>query len=557
MNLCALFIGLIGGLALFLFGMEQMSGGLKAVAGQRLRAILGRATGSPLPAVFSGACVTAVVQSSSLTTVLVVGFVGAGLMSLAQSIGVIMGANIGTTITTQLIAFQAADFALLLVAAGFVMPFVSRREGVRDWAAVLIGVGLVFYGIGVMSEAMAPLREHEPFLGLMAHMTDPLLAVAAGTVFTALVQSSAATTGVVIVLAAQGVIPLTTGIALVFGANIGTCVTALLAALGKPRVAVRAALVHVLFNVVGVLLWFWFIDDLAALVRWLSPRAEELVGPARLAVETPRQIANAHTVFNVANALVLVWFTRPLAWLVQRLVPEGAGAGGEAATARYLDAAVLSTPALALQRARLELVRLGGQVTAMFGRILPALLTGSRQDLVNVRRMDDATDALYAQIIDYLGRISRQSLTQENTQELLRLMGATTDLENIGDTIETNLVALGLSRLEHEVSVSAATREVIRKFHETVGRALAGALAAVGDRNAAAAERVVGMKRDISDLENSAALHEARRLVAREPNRLAAYTIEMDILGNLKRVYYYCKRLARGQLPAGAEPQAP
>ncbi|MBI4881082.1 MAG: Na/Pi cotransporter family protein [Planctomycetes bacterium] len=533
--------------------MEQMSGGLKAIAGQRLRAILGRLAGSRFAAVLSGACVTAVVQSSSLTTVLIVGFVGAGLMSLAQSIGVIMGANIGTTVTTQLIAFQVAEFALLLVAAGFVVPLVWRSEGARSSGPALIGVGLVFYGIGVMSDAMAPLRGYEPFLQVMVRLNDPLLAIAAGTVFTALVQSSAATTGAVIALAAQGVIAPPAGIALVFGANIGTCVTALLAALGKPRVAVRAALVHVLFNVIGVLLWFWFIDDLGALVSWLSPRAEELAGSARLAAEAPRQIANAHTVFNVSNALVLMWFTRPLAWLVERLVPDRADAGEEPARARYLDAAFISTPALALQRARLELLRLGEQVTQMFSRILPALLTGSRQDLTRVKRMDDPVDALHAQIIEYLGRISRQSLTRGNTEELLRLMSATTDLENIGDTIETNLVALGLSRLEHEVSVSAATSEVIRNFHGTVGRALAGAVAAVAEKNAAAAERVVAMKREIGELEDSAAMHEARRLVAREPNRLAAYTIEMDILGNLKRVYYYCERLARGQLPAGAE----
>ncbi len=267
---------------------------------------------------------TAVVQSSSVTTVLVVGFISAGLMSLTQSIGIIMGANIGTTITAQLIAFKITHYSLVLVAIGFFTLFCSKNEKARHYGHMIMGLGLIFFGMHLMSDGTKPLRSYQPFMEMMQQMDNPLWAILLAAGFTALVQSSSATTGLVITLAAQGFISLDAGIALIFGANIGTCITAILASIGKPREAVRAAVVHVLFNVAGVAIWFAFIPQLALFVTWLSPANPDLVGTARLAAETPRQIANAHTVFNVANTMLLIWFTAPLAWLVQRIVPERA-----------------------------------------------------------------------------------------------------------------------------------------------------------------------------------------------------------------------------------------
>jgi len=299
-------MGLFGGLALFLFGMDQMADALKAVAGERMKDILARLTTNRVMGALTGAFVTAVINSSSVTTVLLVGFISAGLMSLAQSVGVIMGANIGSTFTAQLIAFKVTKAALLMIGIGFVMMFVGKRERIKQYGAMVMGLGLVFFGMGVMSDAMAPLRTYEPFLDVMEEMENPLIGIAVAALFTGLIQSSAATTGIVIVMASQGLVNLPTGIALAFGANIGTCATAALAAIGKPREAVRAAVVHVLFNVAGVLVWVGFIDQLADLVRWMSPQYPELSGKAQLAAEVPRQIANAHTMFNVANTLLFL-----------------------------------------------------------------------------------------------------------------------------------------------------------------------------------------------------------------------------------------------------------
>ena len=262
---------LLGGLALFLFGMEQMADSLKAVAGERMKLILAKLTTNRFMGAVTGAFVTAIIQSSSVTTVLVVGFITAGLMSMAQSVGVIMGANIGTTITAQIVAFKVTKFALLMVAAGFGMLFASKQEKIKQYGGMLMGLGLVFFGMSVMSDAMSPLRSYQPFLDLMTRMDNPLIGILVAAGFTGLIQSSSATTGIVIVMATQGFISLEAGIALAFGANIGTCVTAMLAAIGKPREAVRAAAVHVLFNVFGVLLWVGLIPHLAEVVTWLSP----------------------------------------------------------------------------------------------------------------------------------------------------------------------------------------------------------------------------------------------------------------------------------------------
>ena len=262
---------LIGGLALFLYGMEKMAEALKSVAGNGLKSILARLTNSRIVGLLTGAFVTAVIQSSSVTTVMLVGFVSAGLMSLSQAIGVILGADIGTTITAQIVAFKVTKYALLLVAAGFALLFTSKSDTTKQYGNLIMGLGLIFFGMGVMSDGMYPLRTYQPFIELMQNVSNPLIGILVAALFTGLVQSSSAAMGVVIALALQGLISLEGGIALALGANIGTCITAGLAAIGKPREAVRVALAHVTFKIVGVLLIIPFIPYFAEFVRYISP----------------------------------------------------------------------------------------------------------------------------------------------------------------------------------------------------------------------------------------------------------------------------------------------
>jgi phosphate:Na+ symporter len=541
---------LFGGLALFLFGMEQMADALKAVAGDRMKGILAKLTSNRFMGAATGAFVTAVIQSSSVTTVLVVGFITAGLMTFSQSIGVIMGANIGTTVTAQIVAFKVTKAALLMIGVGFSMLFVSKNERIKQYGGMIMGLGLVFFGMSVMSDAMKPLRIYQPFLDLMISMESPLIGILVAAAFTGLIQSSSATTGIVIVMASQGFITLPAGIALAFGANIGTCVTAMLASIGKPREAVRAAVVHVIFNVSGVLLWIMFIPHLADFVISFSPSHPELSGIERLGAETPRQIANAHTVFNIANTLVFIWFTVYIARLVQWLIPERLiEEEGIAVSAKYLDEELLSTPSLALDRVRLEVLHMGGRVQAMLDQIMPAIIDGSHESLDAVAQLDDEVDILYEQILDYLGRISKQSLTDQQTEELLSLMEAVGDLENIGDTIETNLVALGHERISIGFSISEPTKQVLEGFHRVIMRAVDGAVQSVSQINIDVAHAVVAMKDEITSLANSAAQHQATRLVAEEPNRISAYTTEVDIIEKQKRIYYFAKRMAKTVIP--------
>ncbi|MDJ0740146.1 MAG: Na/Pi cotransporter family protein [Gammaproteobacteria bacterium] len=559
MNWGVMGMQLFGGLALFLFGMEQMADALKAVAGQRMKNILARLTTNRIMGAVTGAFVTAVIQSSSVTTVLVVGFISAGLMSMSQSVGVIMGANIGTTITAQIVAFKVTKAALLMIGVGFTMLFASKNEKIKQYGTMLMGLGLVFFGMSVMSDAMKPLRSFQPFLDLMQQMENPAIGILIAAAFTGLVQSSSATTGIVIVMASQGFITLPAGIALAFGANIGTCVTAMLAAIGKPREAVRAAAVHVLFNVAGVVVWFVFIPQLADIVTLISPSHPELAGVERLAAEAPRQIANAHTIFNVANTLLFIGLATQLARLVEWLIPDKPfEAEILSVTARYLEPELLSTPVLALDRVRMEVQHMGEVVMRMLDQIMPAILVGNTATLQRIRETDDEVDVLYAQILDYMGQLSKGAMTDDQTDEFLQLMAALSDLENIGDTIETNLVDLGTARIEADVSISGPTRRVLNDFHDVVKTATARAIDAVATGNADAAHEVIAMKTDINRLSDSAAVHQASRLVAQEPKRIPAYTIEIDIIEKQKRIYYFAKRMAKTVIAQQAldEPEA-
>lgn len=547
---------LFGGLALFLFGMEQMADALKAVAGERMKIILARLTTNRFMGAVTGAFVTAVIQSSSVTTVLVVGFITAGLMSMAQSIGVIMGANIGTTITAQIVAFKVTKAALLMIAVGFSMLSFSKQEKIKQYGGMLMGLGMIFFGMSVMSDAMSPLRSYQPFLDLMASMDNPLIGILVAAVFTGLVQSSSATTGIVIVMASQGFISLQAGIALAFGANIGTCVTAMLASIGKPREAVRAAVVHVMFNVFGVMVWIGLIGHLAEFVTWFSPSHPELSGVDRLAADTPRQIANAHTVFNIANTLIFIGFTGQFARIVEWLVPDKPLEEKVIAKPRYLDDALLETPSLALERVRLEIGHMGDRVKDMLEQIMPAILSGDRGSLRAVAKIDDEVDILHGYIVTYLGRISQNTLTEEQTHDFINLMAAANDLENIGDVIETDLVHQGYEGIEQGVSISDATRKILLELHHVVSNAVDMARDAVMENDQIAAQEVIAMKGDINRFMESAAMHQARRLVAEEPNRLAAYTLEIDIIEKLKRIYYFSKRMAKAVMPEETQERA-
>lgn len=538
LNQLQLMTGLVGGLALFLFGMDIMTGALKQVAGESMKALLERVTGNRWLGLTAGASVTAIIQSSSITTVLLVGFISAGLMTTQQSVAVILGANIGTTITAQILAFKVTALALPVLSLGFFVSFLASQKVTREYGRIFLGLGMVFFGMSVMSEAMYPLRSYQPFLDFMLSLDHVLVAALVGAIFTALVQSSSATTGILIVMAGQGLIGLEPAIALALGANIGTCITALLASLGKPRDAVRAALVHTLFNVVGVLIWIGLIDELARFTGALSTGGGGV----------PRQLANAHTIFNVVNALLFIGFTNQITRAVEWLVPPPKVPPEPRFAARHLDQKFLDVPAIAIDAVRLEILRLAGLVREMLAAAGPAL-TGTDPDSLNrLRVMDRPVDLLHRAIVGYIRQVSLRRLPAEQSDKLIGLIKIANDLEHVGDMVATGMVTSARKRLEEEVVISPATAAVILGLHHEVIEGFDGVVAALEDEDAETASRVRQMKAGFAAVVEDVAVHEIERLRTDEPRRLHTYAREIELIESLDDVFKIVRRIALTEL---------
>ena len=538
-------MGVFGGLALFLLGMTYLTDALKKVAGKRMKGLIGRFTRNRFKAAFTGAAVTAMIQSSSVTTVLIVGFISAGLLSLSQSIGMIMGANIGSTVTAQIIAFKITHYGLLMVAFGFLVQSLVKKQILKNLGTVILGLGLIFFGMELMSNATRPLRAYEPFIDLMKQMDAAVLGIMVGAIFTAVIQSSAATTGIVIVLASQGYINLEGGIAIALGANIGTCVTALLAALGKPREAFQAAFVHIGFNILGVLLWIGLIDHLAEMVRWLSPVSSLTDQVSKAAAEAPRQIANAHTLFNVINTFLFIGFTRPLARIVEKLLPIKQDSDTQLSEPKFLDAVYLETPDMALDRVQLETVRLGHFTIDML-RLLPtALLRGNRDDLEKVKKMDDRIDYLHAKILDYIGKISEESITADQVNQVRYAITQAQYIENIGDTIETNLISLGMERDAAGEKMSDEMINDLKPLFGIIYQLTEYAFQSYASNNTNLAREVINAKKEVTQYAQDAVNSLSKRIGGRDARRLELFRIESDIIENMKRIYYFAKKISR------------
>jgi phosphate:Na+ symporter len=535
---------LAGGLALFLFGLELMTGGLKAVAGASLEGALAKLTANRFVGLLSGAFVTAVLNSSTITTVLMVGFVSAGLMTLKQAVPMIMGANVGSTFTAQIMAFNVSALVPGMLAVGFLFHAFGTRQLFRQLGGIVLGLGLLFLGIEFMGNATHPLRTFEPFIKAMQEMENPLLGILAGAIFTAVVQSSAATLAVVIALASQGLMPLEAGIAVVLGANVGTCLTAMLASIGKSAEAVQVGVVHLLFNVLGVLFWVFFIPQLADLVRHISPSAPDLQGVARLAVETPRQIANAHTVFSVSSTLILIWFVGPLARLAQIIVPPRRQKTKSADEPLYLDESSLTIPSVGLQRITLELARLGELVLAMVRRSFAVIGAGRLEDLQAVIDRCDEIDRLQYAILVYVGRLSEMQHSEEEGQRLVGLAQAADHLQSVSDIVKTNLVSLGQQRVAEGIDLKRLRDENTAQFAETVVQNLEQAIGTISQPNASEAEQVIEAKKVVEELAATARKNILDKLLLSDEKDLLSFRLTSGLIEYSKQIAYFARRIA-------------
>jgi phosphate:Na+ symporter len=541
---------LFGGLALFLFGMDQMTEGLKSAAGEGLKVLLAKLTTTPLKGALTGALVTAVIQSSSITTVLVVGFTSAGLMSLTQSISVVMGANVGTTLSAHIIAFKVSTAALPMIAFGFFMLFISKRDRIRQVGMLIMGLGLIFYGMHIMSEAMEPLRSWEPFLTAMERMENPFAALAIGAVFTALIQSSSATIGIVIVMAGQGFITLETGIALSLGANIGTCFTAVLASIGKTRDAKRVAVVHVMFNVAGVALWIYFIPYLAQIAAGISPIKGDLTGVARMAAETPRQIANANMLFKLVNVCLFLPFTVPIAKLATLILPEKVTPANEPQKlTQYISDESLILPAVAIQTVRLEVRHMGKIVVEMLDDMRAAVTERNKRRVQKVLARDDEVDAIHAELLEFLSRLREEKLTKAESQEMVDLLSAVTWAESAGDVIERALALAALNTIKEEIEPSPRVARLMLVLFANVKQSLLDAFDSVPTRDEELARRVTDRKRKINGILREILQLQSERFADGDPTHPGNIRVETELMEGLKSLYLLAKRIARLSIP--------
>jgi phosphate:Na+ symporter len=527
-------MGLFGGLALFLAGLDMLSEGLKKAAGDTLKTLLSKMTSNRLLGAITGAFVTAVLNSSSVTTVLVVSFITAGVMTLTQSVGVIMGANIGSTMTAQLLAFNISAYALLPVAVGFFMTFTAKTEGVKHVGMMVMGLGLVFFGMGIMSTAMTPLRTYAPFMAFLKTMERPLLGVLAGAVFTGLVQSSAATVGIAIAMATEGLLTLPAGIALALGANIGTCVTALLAAIGKPVEAVRAAIVHVLFNIIGVLVWLSLISHLADLAVAVSAGGG-----------IPRQIANANTLFNVINTVCFIGFTPWFARAAVKIYPERPLKTGIIIEPKFIDASTLTVPAVALEQVRREFGRMGQITLAMLSELPQAVLERDRQHVETIVMLDDKVDILESAIFKFLGKIRQLSLTAKESSVHQKLMTATINLEALADVIETDLAAVAKHLIDNNQRISKATRKTFEELYTAVHRSVDLAVKSIRDDDQQAAAQVLHKKAVIRNLAEGLLAQESQCLACEDKDTLELARIEISFIDKMRRIHRLARRIAK------------
>lgn len=537
----------LGGLAFFLFGIRYMSDGLQSVAGSRMRSFLEKGTKTPVRGVITGALTTAIIQSSSATTVLTVGLVNAGLLNLRQAIGIIMGANIGTTVTAYMIGFKLEQYALPIAVLGAILLFFTKNKRLNMLGQVLFGIGLLFYGMEIMGKGLKPLREMPFFLNAMTNIEDNyFLGVLVGTVFTGIVQSSSATIGILQELANQGAVTYNQAMPILFGDNIGTTVTALLAAFGTSVAARRAAMTHCLFNVMGTLiaLMLVYMGVFHDVVRLLTNYVYILIPGFEGTWETlniKMQIAQTHGVFNVSNTLFQLPFVSLLAAIVTKLVP------GEDVTTelepKFLEPRILSNPSVALGQAKREVLRMGQLAKESFAHSTAYFFTGLDNEAKRSAQLEVVINSLERKITDYIVKINVKKLSLEESNQAYIFMSAVKDIERVGDHTE-NIIELTELRNEREIHFSIEALSDMRRMIDKTMETYEWALISLEKLDEDLAAKVVSNDDDIDEMEKVFRRAHIGRLNEGVCNGDAG-AIYLDILSNLERIGDHSVNIAK------------
>ncbi|MFQ4496486.1 sodium-dependent phosphate transporter [Clostridioides difficile] len=528
-------ISLMGGLGLFLYGMNLMGEGLQKSAGTKLKKIIKLLTSNLFMGVLVGTGVTAVIQSSSATTVMVVGFVNAGIMTLKQAIGVIMGANIGTTVTAQLVSFDLTGMAPVALGVGIILYLFGNKPRIKNIAEILIGFGILFTGMDFMKMAVEPLRDYQGFTDLLVTFGRyPLLGLLLGFGITAIIQSSSASMGMLVALAAEGLVPLSAALPILYGQNIGTCVTSLLSSIGANKNARRAAMMHLIFNVLGTVIFLIFLNKpvVSMVTSW---------DPSNVA----RQIANTHTLFNIISVLILLPFTNLIIKLAIKLVPDRAGDidEDETKTIKYIDDRMIETPSIALANTIKEALRMGEKAKESLNASMEALVEHSTEKIDKTYRRERLINDLQKAILNYLLKLSKAPLDDDSREVVDTLFTTVNDIERIGDHAK-NIAELSQVAIDSNISFSEEGQSELDVMYNRVVSAYTYALESMRTDNVDLACKVIKIEEQVDIMEKSCRANHMYRL----NNNLCSIengVIYLDVISNLERISDHAVNIAQ------------
>lgn len=527
-----IFVGIFGGLGLFLYGMKLMSDGLESAAGEKLKGILEKVTSNRFVGVLVGAVVTSIIQSSSATTVMVVSFVNAGLMSLSQAVGVIMGANIGTTITAQMVSFKLDTIAPIFIGVGAILVLISKKKKIKDIAYIGLGFGILFLGMGTMSGALKPVAETPAFTEFILVVgNNAFLGLMTGLIMTAIVQSSSATTGILVALAATGAIDMRLAFPVILGCNIGTCVTALLASIGANRTAKKAALLHLFFNIFGAIIFLPFVMQIKELV--------EVISPGNVA----RQVANAHTIFNVTVTVIMFPLAGYLVKLVNFLVPGDGKV--QAKGAMYLDKQLLNTPIIASGQVVKETVRMAQLAKANFELSMEAFMKNSQECIDKVYENEKLINVIEKDITDYLIELSQHELTEEDAKIVSETYHTINDIERIGDHAE-NIVELASYRIGNRLELSEEALTELNEIYAATLESVNLSITSYSNMESVSVEEIENIEDRVDSLEKQFRNNNIKRLNGKQC-MASSGVIFFDLLSNLERIGDHANNIARAR----------
>lgn len=518
-------ISLIGGLGMFLYGMNVMGDGLQKAAGEKLKKIIEMLTTNKIMGVLVGTLVTAIIQSSSATTVMTIGFVNAGIMSLQQAVGVIMGANVGTTVTAQLVSFNIEKYAPIAIGIGMAFWFFTKKKNVKNISEILIGFGILFVGMNFMKAAAAPVSEMPQVHDAMLYLSkNPVLGILAGFVITGTIQSSSASIGILIVLASQGLLPITAALPVLYGDNIGTCVTSLLSTVGASRNARRAAIMHLCFNVIGTLLFIIVLSKpIVALVTSIDP------------TNVPRQIANAHTLFNVVNVIVLLPFSSYLVKLATKLVPYTEDEDLENIhTTKFLDERILETPSIALSNTVDEVIRMASRSTRALDSAYDAVKTFNHEKREKTFEYEKMINTLQLDITNFLFALSNRNLSDLERIKADVLFHIVNDIERVGDHAD-NIAEISQFMEDKKVKFTDDATKELDTLFELASKNFYDSITALKTSDFELAATITDREREINILEQNARNSHMVRLRSSTCS-VEAGTYFLDIISNLERI---------------------